>query len=803
MLKNYFKIAFRNLWKNRVFTLLNILGLTVAFCVATLLSISSLDTLSQDQFHINKDNLYQVYATEQSSDGPEIKASRSIPFAPTIKKEVPGIHNITRHLEENILVYSGDKSLQFNGSYVDKSFLELFSFSVLKGDNQPLNDKNSVAITKEAAEKLFNSTDIIGETLLLDKNGIKKAFIIKAVLNDIPNNSSIGFDVLIPFENSSGYNSNIDRWGSRNHSVYLQLANNVSALQFEERSRDFAAKHYQEVITNAKRDGFAKDANEQYLQFRLFPFKDSAFATYKGGIIRASRTMPYLVIAIALLILFIASVNFINMTVAKSSQRLQEIGMRKTLGASKQQLFAQLWIESVFIFAISLVLGLLLGYGLLNDFQTLFRTDGSFSTLLRPNIVVTLTGIILVITALAGGYPAFLLSKLGTLTALKGKMNVKSGSRLRNTLMIIQFGIAILLISGTLVLNNQISFLRQMDLGFNKSSVVSIPFNGELDSRTALSRLRNELESQSEIISVTAADNNLGRGKDGSGYTSVSGFDYEGRGIKTHNLTVDYDYTQTLGMEIIKGRNFSRDYASDSLSMVINETMAKQYGKDNPLDVNITFDDSTHYSVIGVVKDYNFQGLQREVAPITMFMDSRTDFYYAFVKVNSKNIVSAFDKIESAWKSIEPNTPFLGSFLDENIDRTFRREKTLSTIITSGSIVAIILSCIGLFAISMIMVNERTKEIGVRKIVGASVLGLTKLLLQDFIKLVLLAFAIAAPLAWWMSYKWLEDYPYKISLNIDLFLLAGFITVFIAILTISFKTFKAALQNPVNSLRSE
>ena len=383
-------------------------------------------------------------------------------------------------------------------------------------------------------------------------------------------------------------------------------------------------------------------------------------------------------------------------------------------------------------------------------------------------------------------------------------MDANSGSRLRKTLMVIQFGIAILLISGTIVLTKQVNFLRYKDLGFDKNNVVSIPFNGSLDSYTALNRLRNSLQNEPEILSVTAADNNLGRGKDGSGYTSVSGFDYEGRGIKTHSLIVDYDYVETLGLELIVGRSFDRGFSADSLSMVINEAMAKEYGKENPLDVTVTFnEDGPRYNVIGVVKDYNFRGLKRQVEPITLFMDKSAGYFYAFVKVAPNNAVAAFDKIEKAWKDIEPNASFLGSFLDENIDRTLKREKVLTTIITSGSIIAILLSCIGLFAISMIMVNQRTKEIGVRKIVGASVTGLVKLLLKDFLLLVVISFFVASPIAWWMSSKWLEDYSYRISLNIGLFFMAGIITLIIALFTISFKTMRAAMQNPVDSLRSE
>lgn len=804
MITNYIKIAFRNLWKNKVFTILNVVGLSVAFCVATLLSIASLDNLATDQFHDNKDNLYQVYATEQTSKGPIEITSRSTPFTPTLKAEVPGVKKITRHLEENIVVTYNDKELQLDVSYVDADFFDMFSFPVAKGKSvSPLSEKSSVALTQESAKLLFGSEDAIGKTILLQGQDTKEPFTVSAILKDIPKESSMDFHILTSYENNSRYKQTLDDWGSRFHNVYLQLEDGVTTQQFEERTRAFVAQHYKGNIDDAIRDGIQKDANGQYYQLRLFPYVDSIFTKFNGGIAKPSRIMPYLILCIAILILFIASVNFINMNVAKGSQRLREIGMRKTLGATKSQLFIQLWIESIFVFSVSIILGLLLGYGLLNDFQTLFRTSGTFKILLSPETLILFIAAIILITLIAGGYPALLLSKLGTLKALKGKMEAKSGNRLRNTLIVIQFSIAILLISGTLVLNKQINFLRNKDLGFDKNNVISIPLNGSLDSYTAVSRLRNELQSEPEILSITAADNNLGSGRDGSGYTSISGFDYEGRGVKTHNLVVDYDYIKTLNLELVTGRSFDRQYATDSLAMVINETMAREYGKENPLDVVVSFDDSIRYNVIGVVKDYNFEGLKHEVEPLTFFLDSNAGYYYAFAKIDPNNAVAAFDKIEKVWNKIEPDATFLGSFLDENIDRTLRREKVLTKIITSGSIVAILLSCIGLFAISMIVVNQRTKEIGVRKVVGASVLGLVRLLLVDFLKLVVLAFIIATPIAWWMSSKWLEDYSYKIALNLGVFMMAGVIAVVIAMLTIGYKTMHAALQNPVKSLRTE
>ncbi len=804
MLRNYIKITFRNLWKDRIFSGLNVLGLSVAFCIATLLIISGLNSLSVNQFHENKNNLYQVYATQQTPKGPSAVISKPTPFAPTLKEEVLGIGNITRHLEENAIVFKDDKDFQLDASYVDEDFLKMFTYPVIKGDrHKPLSDLTSAVITEETAKRLFNSVDVVGKPISLQKDNSKTTYQITAVLKDIPDQSTMNFDILLRFEVLPFYKDTIDEWSSSFHNVYLQLTDGVTVQEFEERTRVFVAKHYKETIENAERDGIVKDENGQVLQFRLHPYADYAFVNFEAGIATVSRTTTYLVIGIALLILCIASINFINMRVAKGGQRLREIGMRKTLGASKYQLFCQLWLESVFVYLISLCLGLLLAYAVLGEFQAMFRTSGNFQTLFKTDVIIYMIMSFIVITILSGGYPAYLSSKLGTLKALKGKLEAKEGSRLRNVLIVIQFSIAIVLISSTIVLSKQINHLRNKDLGFDKNNVVSIPLNGGLDSKLVVNRLRNSLENESFIISVSAADNNLGRGKDGSSYSSMSGFDYNGRGIKTNGLIVDYDYVKTLGLELISGRSFDRSFSSDSLSMVINESMVKEYGEENPLEIRVMIYDNIYHKVIGVVKDYDFKGVKAKTEPLTFFLDNTTDFYYAFVKVKPARAVEAFEKIEAVWKTIEPNAPFLGSFLNENIDRTLRREKRLAKIITSGSVVAILLSCIGLFAISLIVVNQRTKEIGIRKIVGASVLRLIQLLLSDFVKLVVIAFVIATPVAWWLSSEWLNGYSYRINLNIGVFVFAGCIAIVIAILTIGYKTLRAATANPVKSLRTE
>ncbi|SDB48917.1 ABC-type transport system, involved in lipoprotein release, permease component [Flavobacteriaceae bacterium MAR_2010_188] len=806
MIKNYFKIALRNLWKDKVFASMNVVGLTMAFAVGILLSMYAFFELSFDRFHENSDSIYQIYTLEQTPDGPAVGIPKPIPFAPTIEQEVAGIDKISRYNGGSVLALKGNDQVRLYAAYVDPDFFSIFSFPSIEGDaKSAIADKSSIAITEYAAKNLFGSTDVLGKSVNILQDGKEMPFKVSSILKDFPDTSTISFDVVINFKSQSDfvYADYVDSWEKSNHTVYLKLNEGVSPAQFEKSTTSFTNLHYQDFINDAKRDGAQPDDNGNYYQQKLLQYADSHFTTEKNGQAVTSRVYPYMILGIALLIIFIACVNFVNMSIAKSSQRLREIGMRKTLGAAKSQLFFQFWGESLLVFTISIGLGFLVSKALMEPFRTLFSTRASLSDFNSPLIIISLLVSMVLITLVSGGYPALLMSKLGTIQALKGKLNVNSHSTLRNGLIVFQFGIAILLISGTLVLNNQLEFLRTKDLGFNKEQVLSVPLNGKQDDATVMRLLRNELANDINILSVSASNNSLGLGKDKSRGTSQIGFDYEGRNIETNILMVDYDYVETLNLEILQGRSFNRNYATDSLAIIVNESMARQLSKDDPLSKQIIMDDSLNFAVIGVIKDYNFQDLDKSIEPLTLFLKPNWNLKNAYIKVAPQNVTQTYDRVKLAWKKIEPNSEFLGSFLDENIENTLARERTMTTIITSGSIVAIVLSCIGLFAMSLLVVAQRRKEIGIRKVVGASVSSITMMLSLDFLKLVGTAFLIATPLAWWFSGQWLQNYANRVELNIWVFLLAGVIALVIAITTISFRTIKAAIANPVKSLRTE
>ena len=805
MIKNYLKIAIRNLWKNRTFTALNILGLTAAFGVAILLGMYAVFQLSYDRFHENGENIYMVYSEDSVPDGVEANISKSEPFAAALKEETTGVEKITRYVGAGVLLNHKDKQLRMSGVYVDPDFFDMFSFPIIEGDKQnPITSETSVALTKHASQRIFGDENAIGQTVSILRDEEMVPFTVTAIIENFPETSSIGFDVVLNFK-SQGYHSyerGIGRWDVENHEVYMQLAQNVSPQQFEKSTKDFTQLHYKNEIDNAIRDGIQPNSNGDYRQIKLLPLTDIRFANFNQGPVIVSRTMPYLVLGIAILILFIACVNFVNMSIAKSDQRLREIGMRKTLGANNKQLFFQFWGESILVFLISTGLGILLAVLLLPQFQVLFSTRASLSALLEPSWLLILIVSFIGVTLIAGGYPAILMSRLGTLQSLKGKLEINGKNHLRNSLMVLQFSIAILLISGTLVLWDQVEFMRTKDLGFNKNQVIAFPLNGARNDQQALQLLRDDLQNNVNVLSVTASNNILGLGKDGSRSTSVLGFEYKGRGVETHMLVVDADYIETLDLTLVEGRSFRENLASDSLSVIINEAMAKQLNEEDVLASQIDLDDAV-YSVVGVVKNFNFQELDQHIAPMSLFALPNWNLRNVYVKVAPQNLEQAYTDVKAAWNRIEPNAEFQGSFLNENIDRTLRSERTMTTMIGSGSILAIILSCIGLFAMSLLIVAQRRKEIGVRKIVGASVSSITVLLTKDFLKLVFIAFVVATPIAWWAMHQWLQNYPYRINLNIWIFLGAGGIAIVIAMLTIASKTIKAATSNPVDSLRAE
>jgi putative ABC transport system permease protein len=804
MIKNYLIIAWRNLWKHKTFTVIIVCGMAIAFTAALLLSLTAYHELSYDQFHTNKANLYQLYIEQHRSTEIEKGSTMPAPFTPALKQDYSDIARITRYGSSGAgMVRYKDKEININARAVDPDFMHMFSFPIVAGNRQnPLKGLNDVVLTERAAQKIFNETDVTGKTLEMKMGNEWKGFVVSAVTKDFPENSSITFDLLTRFENFPDYQQNKDRWDASNHEVFVQLHAGITQARFEQRIRTFSHKYLKGNIDELKRDGAKPDAQGEYIRIRTIPFTDLHFNEISGTGAGINRFYPWLLLIISGFILFIACVNFVNLSLARSFTRAKEIGIRKVMGALRWQLVGQFWGEAFIVSMLALLLGSCLAWLLLPHYKTMFNQAISAQVFASPIIWIYILAGFMLITLFAGGYPAWIVSAFNTIQTVKGKLTTGKKHYLRNTLMVVQFVLSSLLIICTFIAWQQINYLRNKPLGYNKQQVISIPIGNNIDGEKALQLLRNRLAAEPRVIAITASDMNLGRGRDGSSKTSIIGFDYKEKAIQTNWLRVDYDMLKTLDIPLLSGRDFSRQYGMDTAGVLINEQMAKQMGDKQPVGQFLDLD-GTKLQVVGVVKDFHFKSLHREIAPLTMSIRLDWPISYIFVRLQPGNLPASVAMLEKAWSAINPKGTWDGSFLDENTDRQYKKETRLSKIFMSGAALAILISCMGLFAIVLLVIVQRTKEIGIRKVLGAGVPHIVALVSKDFLKLVLLAIVIAAPIAWYTMSKWLENYPYRITIAWWVFVVAGLAAILIAFITLSFQTIKAALSNPVKSLRSE
>jgi putative ABC transport system permease protein len=804
MLKNYLKIAWRNLKKHKAYTAINLIGLIVAFSSSILVFLAAYFDLSFDSFHANAKNIYRACNKVQTPDGVRYGTSMPYPLAPALKKEFPEVKYATR-------IKYGGGAVRYNGKdynkdirTVDADFLQMFSFSMLQGSaNNALNDLSNIVITKNLAKAIFGNEDPVNKTLQIKKNNTWRNFVVTGVTDDFSENSSIKYDGLIRMENEEDFAVNKNEWNNQNHEVFIQLADNINEAQFEKKLQPFLTKNNPPDAEAVKKLNLKPDKNGNYASLLLTPLTDLHFFTTTLG--SGDKTYVYTLFLLAFFIMLIASINFINLSIARSFTRAKEVGVRKSIGANKKQMFLQIWGESLLICFIAFIIGLLIAYFLLPQFRTLFNTELPFLFIVQPVTVLLMLGCFVLVSLISGGYPALVMSGFNTIEILKGKLTLKKRGTFRNGLIVVQFSIAILLICSTIIVVQQLNFLRNKPLGFNKQQVISVPISRSADGGQFIQKMRNELAMDPNVLAMSGANINIGSGLDGSGSRQSYGFDYGDKVVKTDWLNVDYDYLKTLDIKLLAGRDFDKSYPSDSTtSVIISESMARQMGDKDVVGKFLQPDTSQpKLQVIGVVPDFHLYSLHEKVEPLTIQLGRGNDMRYAMIKVASGNMVSMMDKVKGFWKKQFAGEEFKGSFLDENTNRWFKQEERLSKIYSIAAGIAIVISCMGLFAIALLMIEQRIKEIGVRKTLGASVQALVTMLCKDFIKLVFVAIVIATPLAWYFMQSWLKDFPYRISIQWWVFALTGLLAIIIALLTVSYQSIRAALMNPVKSLRSE
>jgi putative ABC transport system permease protein len=800
MFRNYFKVALRNISRHKGYSLINVVGLAIGMTCCILILLWVQDELSYDRYHENSDRIYRVCL--DANIGTHLRAPVIMaPAAPAMISEFPEVANAARVVRPGrVSVKYEDRLFQEEDvGYADNSVFDIFTFPFISGDPQTaLTTPYSVVITEEMAQKYFGDQEPVGKILRLDDEA---DFTVTGVVKNVPTNSHFSFNMLRSFETLYRENPELmEAWVTARFYTYLLLAENCDHKQLEQKFAAFVDRHMGDVLSAIG------GTSTLFLQplTKIHLYSDFERDLSAAGDI----TYVYLFSAIALFVLLIACFNFVNLATARSATRAREVGMRKTLGAGRGKLIGQFLGESVIYSFISVALACILLEMALPLFNSLAQRELSLNYFQSPWLIPGLAGLALVVGLLAGCYPAFFLSSFKPVRVLKGTWSTTaSGSGFRRALVVAQFVISIALIIGTITIYNQIDFMKNKKLGFDKEHVLVIPGINQATRQSYLP-IRDEFMNIPGVMAIGASSLVPGRGLTKSLFLP-EGFSDE-KPQTMDFLIVDPDYIPTMGMEIAKGRNFSADLATDSAeSAIINQTAATRFGWDDPIGKTFRLPrlpgdegDPVIVTVIGVVKDFHMTSLHQKVEPQIIFYDI-SGVTNISVRIAPENITHSMDLLKKEWKKINPQLPFDYFFMDESFDSQYRAEQRLGTITLYFGLLAILIGCLGLFGMSSYTVEQRTKEIGVRKVLGATVAGIVLLLSKEFTRWVLVANIIAWPAAYLLADRWLENFAYRIGISWTTFVLAGFLALLIALITVSFQAIKAALANPVKTLRYE
>ncbi|MET0299350.1 MAG: ABC transporter permease [Flavitalea sp.] len=791
MFKNYLKIAWRNLNKSRSFTLINLSGLTIGITVCMMIFLFIMHEFSVDGFQKNSDNIYRVM---RSYDPAKPATSYlSGPYAPAMLNDFPQeIKRAVRVMNTNALLSFDDKAFREKYVFVtDPDFFELFSFRLLRGKAENvISDPNNIALSETIAKKYFGSVDAaMGKVLRVDKEFDMK---VTGVFKDVPSNSHLEFDMVysnLLYRNQEWY----QRWRNNNGFVYLQLNEGATEARLEKKFPAFMQKY------------MGKDMAQMNAKFELSltPMKDIYFseASEFDGVRHGEMKVIFIFLSIAALILLIACINFMNLSTIRAMERSKEVGLRKVMGALRSNLIRQFIGESVMLTVISCLLALLLLQVAMPLYSNLLGYDLRVNWR-SPMIYLFLGGVVIVAGFMAGSYPAFFLSSFSPIAAIKGKLRVgKGGAMFRQGLVIVQFSISVFLIITTIVIVNQMSHVKNMDLGYNQSQTIIVPIdNGDIYNNRR--SFRDELLADSRFKSVSFMSGEPG------GFYDMHAFDVEGQSAswRSRTLFADEEVVNNLQLKMIAGRNFSRDMKTDSAeAMIINRTAANGLGltPEQAIGkrVHNTMREDMSRRIVGVVEDFNFLSLKQKMDPLVIMPGD--DHRVALVRFATNDAKGAVEKVKAVYSKMAPVYPLEYSFLDAKFDQLYKNDIRQETVITVFAGLAIFVACLGLFGLASYTTARRIKEIGVRKVLGSSVKGIVVLLSKDLLKPVFIASLLAVPLAWYAMNSWLQNFAYKVPLSWWIFVLAGVITFAVALITIGFKAIGAALANPVKSLRSE
>lgn len=796
MIRNYLKIALRTLLKNKGFTFINILGLALGLAVCLLIVLYVVDELSYDRHNTKYERIYRVNSDLKYGGVLTSFAIVAPPVADALKTNFPEVENAVRISPAlNIRFKKGTEEIaEDKVLYCDPTLFAVFTLPMIDGDPKTaLNDPNAIVITASAAKKYFNKTAVVGQTLTINNDSIPHK--ITGVIKDMPAQShfTAGFFLSILSQESS-------RDKTFNHfsfSTYVLLKPGADYQQLEAKLPPLTR---QWLSSSMNIDKFEKGGN--YIRLNLTPLKNIHLQSNRQRELAPNSNIQYIYIfsAIAIFILVLACINFMNLSTARSSNRAREVGVRKVLGSSRGALITQFLSESFIVTLTATIIAVLAAWVLLPLFNQLAGKQIIITSQIFTWLLPALGIIVIIVGLLSGSYPAFFLSAFHPVDVLKGKISTGfKGGKLRSFLVVFQFSISIFLIIGTMVVYNQLQYIQNKDLGFNRDQLLLVKnVNALNDSQT----LKQQMKQLPGVVDATL-----------SAYypTNTTHFpnsvtSERKSGLLTEYWSVDEDYLHTLGMQVLIGRGFSNQFASDSLAMVINQTAATMLGFNNDaLNQTLSVGNGANarkYHIIGVVKDFNFSSLRDNISPLVMVMNQDWRQWLC-IKVNTKNLPAFLNQAKNEWKKLAPNQQFEYSFMDADFDALYHTEQRMGSLFVVFTSLAIIIACLGLFGLAAYAAEQRNREIGIRKILGAGVSTLVTMLSKDFIKLVLISIVIATPLAWLVMQKWLQGYAYRQNIQWWVFVVTAFTAVVIAFITISFQSIKAAMANPVKSLRSE
>jgi putative ABC transport system permease protein len=786
MIKNYLLITFRNIFRNKLFSGVNILGLAFGICSTLLILLWVFDELQVDTLHIHSDRLYRVMENQKASDGRIYTwAATPGPMAPFIKDKFPEIELATRMTwGENLLFQFGEKSYYNEGIYVDQDFLQMFTFPLLAGDAATaLKDKSSVVISRKMAESYFGSVQAaLGKIFQVDA---KKTYTVSGVLQDIPKTASMKFEFLLPFQVFFDVNKQwLDQWGNNNIRTFLLLKKGTDATGFSNKLRGEIALHDEKTNVSL----FIQPYRDAYL------YGDFDNGIQSGGRIETVRIF----LIVAAFVLVIACINFMNLSTAQATKRAKEVGLRKVIGAIPRQLFRQFMAESFFTVILSSAIAVLLAFLLLPGFNTLTGKDVELRAV-DPTVWLIFAGIIVFTGFAAGSYPAVIIAGFKPAQVLKGQL--KSGNRaaaFRKSLVVVQFTLSIILIISTIVVFRQMNFMEDRNIGFDRQNVYSVWMEGGLSKK--YETFRNELLALPGIESVTASSQspiNVGN--------STYGVQWEGKNpedkILFSNMNVDYDFIQSLKMEMAEGRPFDRTQVADSDNYVLNEAAAAKIGLSDLVGREITMWGDKG-KVIGIVKNFNFGSLHAAVEPLIMRVDSSW-MNCMLIRAEAGKTAEALQSTEKLWKEYLPQYPLRYKFLNQDWEEYYKTEAQRGKVFNVLSIVSIFISCLGLFGLSAFSAERRTKELGIRKAMGASTSGLVRLMGQEFSVLVVVAAVIGCPVGWYLMSQWLESYAYHIEVGYGVPAIAAVACFAVSVFTVAYHSLRAAAKDPVQTLRHE